>query len=49
VLTVLLARKGLIGRFGDLAGLIARARARPAPTVPEKPDVGYEKAVGDRR
>jgi hypothetical protein len=35
VLTVLLARNGLIGRFGDLAGLIARARARPAPTVPE--------------
>ena len=49
VLTVLLARNGLIGRFGDLAALIARARARPAPTVTEKPDVGYEQAVGDRR
>jgi hypothetical protein len=49
VLTVLLARNGLIGRFGDLAGLIARARARPAPTVPEQPAVGYEEAIGDRR
>jgi branched-chain amino acid transport system permease protein len=49
VLTVLLARHGLIGRFGDLAGLIARARARPAPTVPETPDVGYETDVLQQR
>ena len=47
--TVLLARHGLIGRFGDLAGLIARARARPAPTVPEQPAVGYETDVLQHR